>query len=96
MVQTTTSNVEYSTVTEESSIERIGADPLEYWRKAANSNTYPNLRKLAKIFLSAPPSSSESEKVVSRLVESEGIGGASSANGQLAKAQIFLHFNYDN
>uniref|UniRef100_A0A914M3R7 BED-type domain-containing protein n=1 Tax=Meloidogyne incognita TaxID=6306 RepID=A0A914M3R7_MELIC len=102
MVQTTTSNVEYSTVSEEvesyleSSIERIGADPLEYWRKAANNNSYPNLRKLAKIFLSAPPSSSESERVVSRLVESEGIRGASSVNGQLAKAQMFLHFNYDN
>jgi len=51
---------------------------------------------LAKIFLSAPPSSSESERVVSRLVESEGIRGASSVNGQLAKAQMFLHFNYDN
>uniref|UniRef100_A0A915M6Q3 BED-type domain-containing protein n=1 Tax=Meloidogyne javanica TaxID=6303 RepID=A0A915M6Q3_MELJA len=75
---------------------RIGADPLEYWRKAANNNSYPNLRKLAKIFLSAPPSSSESERVVSRLVESEGIREASSVNGQLAKAQMFLHFNYDN
>ncbi|KAL7076535.1 hypothetical protein ACQ4LE_004339 [Meloidogyne hapla] len=104
LASTTTSNIEYSTVSEEvesyleSSIERIGADPLEYWRKAANSNSYPNLRKLAKIFLSAPPSSSESERAISKLAETESIRGAGStfSNGQLAKAQMFLHFNYDN
>ena len=82
----------------QSSIERIGADPLDYWRRAANSKSYPNLQKLAIIYLSAPPSSAESERAVSRLAEIESIKGANSSvvSDQQAKAQMFLHFNYDN
>nr|CAD2168030.1 unnamed protein product [Meloidogyne enterolobii] len=63
------------------------SDPLVYWR---NKTLWPNLQQMAKIYLAAPPSSVESERVFSTL------GGIykpkrTSLKEENAKKQLFLH-----
>jgi hypothetical protein len=62
-------------------------NPLEYWR--ANTK-YPNLRFLARRFLSAPPSSAESERHFST-VGSIYRPNRSKLSGEHGKMLLFLH-----
>lgn len=62
-------------------------DPMAYWKTKGN---WPNLQKIARKYLSAPPSSVESERAFSTL------GGIykpkrSSLTGEHAREQLFLH-----
>uniref|UniRef100_A0A914N378 HAT C-terminal dimerisation domain-containing protein n=1 Tax=Meloidogyne incognita TaxID=6306 RepID=A0A914N378_MELIC len=66
----TTNMADYPNVEEEvdayfkASTEKLTIDPTEFWK---NSSMYPNIKKLARIYLSCPPSSVESERIFSRL-----------------------------
>jgi len=64
-------------------------DPLDYWQREV---LFPDLKRMAMKYLSAPPSSVESERTFSTL------GGIynpkrSSLSGEHGKQQLFLHYN---
>lgn len=93
----TTNMADYPNVEEEvdayfkASTEKLTIDPTEFWK---NSSMYPNIKKLARIYLSCPPSSVESERIFSRLSSIENFK-RSRLTSQHAKEQLFLLFNFD-
>jgi len=67
------------------------ASPFEYWK---SNSQFSSLKLLSRRYLSAPPSSVESERTFSHLAEifSTKRTNLSEIHG---KQQLFLHFNYD-
>jgi hypothetical protein len=66
------------------------SDPLQYWR---NEHKFPSIKQLVPKYLSAPPSTVESERTFSQLTEIYSSKRASLSH-EHGKQQLFLHFNY--
>ena len=67
------------------------ADPLDYWR----THKCESLKKIARRFLTPPPSSVESERMFSTM-GSICIPKRWKLTGDHAKSQLFLHHHYGN
>ena len=80
----------YLIATEECIYPKSEIDPLEWWRE--NKHIYPNVAKCARMWLSAPATSTSSERVflICDVVDTQ---KQKRLSGKSIKNQLFIHNN---